>query len=215
VTVTLLDVLSKVPSNVLYWFGTKVLQLKPELAMQTTEFLKSRTQLEPPPEQGLAAGEPGRLVSSDPQVTLSSDIERRLEKLEADYQMLQEEHMASLKLLTYTAEDTIANPRGLPFPTPPEPAGPPAIGVGELGELGQLGTPAELPWSSRSAASDIETQALVQEIGLRLGRVILEWAGDMMKQSLVPAASTNSPSDSRLVTAGVDIAGRLASSLTT
>lgn len=30
--------LSKVPSNVLYWFTSKVLNLSPEIAMQTTDF---------------------------------------------------------------------------------------------------------------------------------------------------------------------------------
>lgn len=203
--------LSKVPSNVLYWFGTKVFQLKPELAMQTTEFLKSRTQLEPPPEQSLAGSDSGRLVSSDP-VAIPSDIERRLEKLEMDYQMLQERHTESLKLLTYKTEDTMAIPRELPLPTPPESTEPPAFG---LKEPGQLEAPAELPWSSRPATSDMETQTLLQEIGLRLGRVVLEWAGGMMKQSLMSAASTKFPSDSKLGAAGVDLTSRLANSLTT
>ena len=206
-----LDMLSKVPSNVLYWCGTKVLQLKPELAMQTTEFLKSRTELEPPPEQSLAPSVSGRLVPSDT-LAIPSDVERRLEKLEMDYQMLQEKHTESLKLLTYKTEDAVRVPRELPLLTPPESTEPSAL---VLKESGQLEASAELPWSSRSSASDIETQALLQEIGLRLGRVVLEWAGDMMKQSLMSAASTKFPSDSKLGAAGVDLSGRLANSLTT
>lgn len=203
--------LSKVPSNVLYWFGTKVLQLKPELAMQTTEFLKSRTQLEPLPEQSPAGNDVGRLVSSD-SLTIPSDVERRLEKLEMDYQMLQEKHTESLRLLTYKAEDVVEIPRELPLPTPPESPEIRALGPTEQNQ--QEATP-ELPWSSRPSASDIETQALLQEIGLRLGKVVLEWAGDMMKQSLMSAASTKFSSDSKFGAAGVDLTSRLANTLTT
>lgn len=197
--------LSKVPSNVLYWFGTKVLRLKPELAMQTTEFLKSRTQLELSPEQSVAGSDSERLMASN-NLTMPSDIERRLEKLEMDYQMLQEKHTESLKLLTYQTDSIMEIPRELPSPTPPESTESPSLGLKE---------PAQLPWSSQSAASDIETQALLQEIGLRLGRVVLEWAGDMMKQSLISATSTKFSSDSKLGAAGVDLTSRLANSLTT
>lgn len=203
--------LSKVPSNVLYWFGTKVLQLKPELAMQTTEFLKSRTELEPPPEQSLAGSDIGRLASSDA-LTIPSDVERRLEKLEMDYQMLQEKHTESLKLLTFKSGDTMEIPQELALPTSAESTEPPVPGPKKLS---QPEAPAELPWSSKPAASDLETQALLQEIGLRLGRVVLEWAGDMMKQSLMPAASTKFPSDSKLGAAGVDLTSRLTNTLTT
>lgn len=195
----------------LYWFGTKVLQLKPELAMQTTEFLKSRTQLEPPPEQSIAGNDAGRLVSSD-NLTIPSDIERRLEKLEMDYQMLQEKHTESLKLLTYKTDGVVEIPRELPLPTPPE--SPELQSLVSI-EPRQLEAAPELPRSPRPAASDIETQALLQEIGLRLGKVVLEWAGDMMRQSLVSAASTKLPSDSKLGAAGVDLTSRLASTLTT
>lgn len=179
--------------------------------MQTTEFLKSRTQLEPPPEKSLTGNDVGRLVSSD-SLTIPSDIERRLEKLEMDYQMLQEKHTESLKLLTYKTEDIVDIPRELPLPTPP--ASPEVRALPSTEQDQQEATP-ELPWSSRSAASDIETQALLQEIGLRLGKVVLEWAGDMMKQSLVSAASTKFSSDSRLGAAGVDLTSRLANTLTT
>lgn len=202
--------LSKVPSNVIYWFGTKVLQLKPEVAMQTTEFLKSRTELEPPAEQSLAGSDIGRLASSDT-MTIPSDVEQRLAKLEVDYQMLQEKHTDSLKLLTYKTEEVMGIPRELPPPTPAESTVPPAPGPKQPG---QLEAPGELPWSSRPAASDLETQALLQEIGLRLGKVVLEWAGDMMKQSVMSAASTRVPSDSKLGAAGVDLGSRLANSLT-
>lgn len=195
----------------LYWFGTKVLQLKPELAMQTTEFLKSRTQLEPPAEQSIAGNDAGRLVSSDT-LTIPSDIERRLEKLEMDYQMLQEKHTESLKLLTYKTDGVVEIPRELPLPTPPES---PELQALVSIEPRQPEAAPEVPRSPRPSTSDIETQALLQEIGLRLGKVVLEWAGDMMRQSLVSAASTKFPSDSKLGAAGVDLTSRLASSLTT
>lgn len=208
---TIIDVLSKVPSNVLYWFGTKVLQLKPELAMQTTEFLKSRTQLEPLPEKSLAGNDMERLASSD-FLTIPSDIERRLEKLEIDYQMLQEKHTESLKLLTYKTDGVVEIPRELPLPTPPES---PELQALVSIEQGQLKETSEQPRSPQPSASEIETQALLQEIGLRLGKVVLEWAGDMMKQSLMSAATTKLSSDSKLGAAGVDLTSRLARSLTT
>ncbi|KAJ0122700.1 hypothetical protein J7T55_003216 [Diaporthe amygdali] len=204
-------ILSKVPSNVLYWLGTKVLQLQPEVAMQTTEFLKSRTQLELPPQPSDVGNDVARLASADA-ITIPSDIERRLEKLEMDYQMLQEKHTESLKLLTYKADGTVEIPRELSLPTPPES---PEIRAHSSTEPGQLEITTGLPWSSRSAASDIETQALLQEIGLRLGKVVLEWAGDMMKQSLMSTASAKSPSESKFGAAGLDLTGRLANSLTT
>lgn len=206
--------LSKVPSNVIYWFGTKVLQLKPEVAMQTTEFLKSRIELEPPPpEQSLAGSDIGRLASSDA-LTIPSDVERRLEKLEMDYQMLQEKHTESLKLLTYKTEDVVEIPRELPSPTSADTTTlPPSPAPKQL--LGHLETPAAQPLSSRPAASELETQALLQEIGLRLGKVVLEWAGDMMKQSLTSAVTTKIPSESKLGAAGIDLGSRLAKSLIT
>lgn len=203
--------LSKIPSNVIYWFSTKVLQLKPEVAMQTTEFLKSRTELEPQAEQSLAGSDVGRLASSDA-LTIPSDVEQRLAKLEMDYQVLQEKHMDSLKLLTYKTEEVMEIPKELPLPTSAESTVPPSPGPKQQG---QIEAPGELPWSSKSAASDIETQALLQEIGLRLGKVVLEWAGDMMKQSLASAASAKVPGDSKLGAAGVDLSSRLANSLTT
>lgn len=193
----------------LYWFGTKVLQLQPELALQTTEFLKSRTQLEPPPERSLAGNDLEGLASSD-SLTVPSDIERRLEKLEMDYQMLQERHTRSLKLLTYKTEGAVEIPRELPLPTPPELPEFQALMSTEPRQFEAAPEPARPP-----AASEIETQALLQEIGLRLGKVVLEWAGDMMKQSLMSAASTKFSGDSKLGAAGVDLSTRLARSLTT
>ncbi|KAG8163603.1 hypothetical protein KVR01_006900 [Diaporthe batatas] len=203
--------LSKLPSNVIYWFGTKVLQLKPEIAMQTTEFLKSRTELGPPTEHSLAQSDIERLATSEA-LTIPSDVERRLAKLEMDYQMLQEQHTDSLKLLAYKTEEVIELPRELPPPTPAESPAPFPPGPKEPG---QLEAPVELPWSCRPAAGDLETQALLQEIGLRLGRVVLEWAGDMMKQSLMSGGSTKFPSDSKLGGAREDLGSRLANSLTT
>lgn len=205
-----LDALSKVPSNILYWFGTKVLRLQPELAMQTTEFLKSRTQLELPSEQSRAGNDVGRLASAEA-LTIPSDVERRLEKLEMDYHALQEKHTESLRLLTCKTDGIVEVPQELPLPTTPALSESHALVTTELSQPEAV---SELPWSSRSAASDIETQALLQEIGLRLGKVVLEWAGDMMKQSLMSAASAKYPSDSKLGAAGVDLTSRLASSLT-
>lgn len=195
----------------LYWFGTKVLQLKPELAMQTTEFLKSRTKLEPLPEKSLAGNDMERLAFSD-SLTIPSDIERRLEKLEMDYQILQEKHTESLKLLTYKTDGVVKIPRELSLPTPPES---PELQALVSIEQGQLEKSSEQPRSPQPSASEIETQALLQEIGLRLGKVVLEWAGDMMKQSLMSAATTKLSSDSKLGAAGVDLTSRLARSLTT
>lgn len=102
--------LSKVPANLLYWFTSKVLNLPAEIAMQTTEFLKSRTQIEtedPPPlqpalEDSPIQGERPALMGCGMSI---SDIERRLERLEIDYQVLQEKHNESIKMLTYKPEN--------------------------------------------------------------------------------------------------------------
>lgn len=97
--------LSKVPSNVLYWFTSRVLNLPPEIAMRTTEFLKSRTELEVPTEG--ESQEPLRIVqdgSAETALASTQGIERRLEKLERDYQVLQERHFESLRILTEKPE---------------------------------------------------------------------------------------------------------------
>lgn len=89
--------LSRVPSNVLYWFTSRVLNLPPDIAMRTTEFLKSRTELE----------EPFQIVqdgSAETALASTQDIEMRLEKLERDYQALQGRHIESLRLLTEKPE---------------------------------------------------------------------------------------------------------------
>lgn len=111
--------LSKVPANVLYWFASKVLNLPPETAMQTTAFLKSRTEIEegvgpaglvvegqtttttpPPPLQISFEEKPGLMGLAS-----TSDIERRLERLEMDYQVLQEKHYESMRALAYQPEN--------------------------------------------------------------------------------------------------------------
>lgn len=145
-------------------------------------------------------------------LTIPSDIERRLEKLEMDYQMLQEKHTESLKLLTYKTEGIAEIPRELPIPTPPESREARSLVTIEPGQLGQA---LEQLQSPRPSAGDLETQVLLQEIGLRLGKVVLEWAGDMMKQSLMSAASAKPSNDSKFGAAGVDLTSRLATSLIT
>lgn len=101
--------LSKLPSNVLWWFTSKVLNLSPELALQTTEFLKSRTELdaslpalgEAQPQRGSSRLQIEGKTAPAPSTALlmPSDIERRLEMLEQHYRALQEKHEVSLKLL--------------------------------------------------------------------------------------------------------------------
>lgn len=109
--------LSRVPSNLIYWFASKVLNLQPEVAMQITEFLKSKTQLEALPEQAtLVEAEAGTCSA----LTIPSDVERRLEKLEMEYRMLQEKHNESLKRLAYYGADNVDIPRELVLPTPPQ-----------------------------------------------------------------------------------------------
>ncbi|KAF3764649.1 hypothetical protein M406DRAFT_356612 [Cryphonectria parasitica EP155] len=61
--------------------------------------------------------------------------------------------------------------------------------------------------SSTSNAPDTQV-LLLHDVGLRLGRIFLEWAGDTMKQSLVTAAA-RSTANQAIVGAGVDLAGRL------
>ncbi|KUI70933.1 hypothetical protein VM1G_05866 [Cytospora mali] len=199
--------LSRVPSNVLYWFTSKVLNLSPEIAMQTTKFLKSRTELESLPQQASSAGVTDGGAGSA--LVVPSDIERRLEKLEMDYQMLQEQHKESLKLLTYRAE-SMEVPRELALPTPPQS---PDAEVQVSTELVKV--EASPSGNSRAVTSDMETQTMLQEIGLRLGKVVLEWAGDMMKQTILSAANAKSSSNSKVAAAGLDLTGRLASAIIT
>lgn len=92
--------LSKVPANVLYWFTSRVLNLPPDTAMQTTEFLKSRSDLEILMDDDNSIGQEETGLR-----TIPSDIERRLERLELEYQALQENHNKSLQLLTNKAVD--------------------------------------------------------------------------------------------------------------
>ncbi|KUI58359.1 hypothetical protein VP1G_05667 [Cytospora mali] len=200
--------LSRVPSNVLYWFASKVLNLSPEIAMQTTKFLKSRTELESLPQQASSAGVTDGGAGSA--LVVPSDIERRLEKLEMDYQMLQEQHKESLKLLTYKTE-SMEVPREIALPTPPQS---PEAEVQVSTELVQVEASPSGTYS-RAVTSDMETQTMLQEIGLRLGKVVLEWAGDMMKQTILSAANAKSSSHSKVAAAGLDLTGRLGSAIIT
>lgn len=94
--------LSKLPANVLWWFTSKVLNLSPEVAMQTTEFLKSRTELdasalpEPDTPSRHQIGEGGKAAVP---ALMPSDVELRLERLEQHYHALQQKHEVSLRLL--------------------------------------------------------------------------------------------------------------------
>lgn len=60
----------------------------------------------------------------------------------------------------------------------------------------------------------MDGSAVLQNVGLRLGRIILEWAGDTMKQNLVAAAARSS-TNSAFVGAGVDLASRLVDAIVT
>lgn len=70
-------------------------------------------------------------------------------------------------------------------------------------QLMQLGSLQHVPQKA-----DAEAQRVLQGVGLRLGRIFLEWAGDIMKQSLIAAASKSS-ANSTIVGAGVDLANRV------
>ncbi|KAJ4408926.1 hypothetical protein N0V82_009581 [Gnomoniopsis sp. IMI 355080] len=101
--------LSKVPSDVLYWLTSKVLNLPPGTAMQTTEFLKSRSDLE------ILMGEDPSIChdeqGSRTAALIPSDIERRLEKLELEYQVLQEKHNSLLTQISAEAIPKHVNTR--------------------------------------------------------------------------------------------------------
>lgn len=107
--------LSKVPTNILYWFTLRVLNLPPDTAMQTTEFLKSRSDLE------ILMGD-NRSIRQDETahraISTPSEIERRLEKLELEYQALQENHNKSLQAVTKKSTDLVVHvrPRTRHFP---------------------------------------------------------------------------------------------------
>lgn len=117
-----------VPSDVLYWFASRVLNLPADTAMRTTEFLKSRTELEAPVSPGPGeeeeeeekgcrealravqqlegGGSPAEMTTTTTTMSASCsrDIERRLERLERDYRALQERHVEALGLLTDKSE---------------------------------------------------------------------------------------------------------------
>lgn len=65
-----------------------------------------------------------------------------------------------------------------------------------------------------SQKSDADGQGVLQDVGLRLGRIVLEWAGDNLKQNLVAAASKSS-ANSAIIGAGVDLASRLVDAVVT
>ncbi|ROV89125.1 hypothetical protein VSDG_08872 [Cytospora chrysosperma] len=198
-----------VPSNVIYWFASKVLNLAPDIAIQTTEFLKTRTQLEPTPERRSASDIEGVSggVLVDP-----SDVERRLEKLEVEYQLLQEQHRESLRLLTYKSD----NMGIFRAPVPPTSPQSPVLHSQASTELVKVDT--SFSGSPQATTGDMETQetqALLQEIGLRLGKVVLEWAGDTMKQTVLSVANARSTSNPKAGDTGMNLAGRLASAIMT
>lgn len=198
--------LSRVPSNVIYWFASKVLNLSPDIAMETTEFLRSRTQLESLLKEGSVGEIEGETGSA---LVVPSDVERRLENLEMDYHLLREQHIESMRLLTYRA-DNMEMPRELVPPTPPQSQMIKAPASMELVKVEV--SPSDIP---RVATSDMETQTLLQEIGLRLGKVVLEWAGDTVRQTVLSVANAKSTSNSRVGAAGRDLTGRLASAIIT
>lgn len=68
--------------------------------------------------------------------------------------------------------------------------------------------------SQNSQKADAEAQSVFQDVGLRLGRIFLEWAGDTLKQNLAAAASKSS-ANSAMVGAGVDLAGRVVDAIVT
>ena len=199
--------LSRVPSDVIYWFASKVLNLQPEVAMQTTEFLKSKTQLEALPEQAPVGEIEGGCRNA---LVVPSDVEKRLEKLEMDYRMLQEQHTESLKRWTYYNAENVEIPKELALPTLPQS---PQVDAQASTELVKVEASTSI--SPRAAASDMETQTLLREIGLRLGKVVLEWASDTMKQTVLSAARAQPSSNSKFAAAGMELTGRLASAVIT
>lgn len=202
-------VLSRVPSDVIYWFASKVLNLSPDVATETTGFLKSRTQLEDLlMGDSLHVGEiEGQNSGGAALVLVPSDVVRRLERLEVEYRLLQEQHGESLRLLALRTDD-MEVPRGL---APPAPSWSGIVHDEASTELVKAESSPLDRDSPRTSTSSLETQALLQEIGLRLGRVVLEWAGDTMRQTVLSVAQAKSTSDSRVGAAGRDLIGRLAS----
>lgn len=94
--------LSKVPSNVLYWLASKVLNLPPDTAMHTTEFLKSRSDIEILLGADVSNCQDEQVLNT---ASVPTDLERRLEKLELEYQILQDNQNKSIQLLTYKSEE--------------------------------------------------------------------------------------------------------------
>ncbi|KAK7732479.1 hypothetical protein SLS53_008484 [Cytospora paraplurivora] len=194
--------LSRVPSNVIYWFALKVLNLPSEVAVQTTEFLRSRTQLE-----SLSKKSPVDTVDCWPENSLvaSSDVDGRLEKLEVQYQTLQEQHMEALKLLDYKSE--IISVSGDLAPQT-------LLGSSQF--HAQVSTELVKAEASsgdnlRADTSDMETQTLVQEIGLRLGKAMLSWLADMMGQKVLAVRNAKPSSELRHAVVDMDLTSRLAS----
>lgn len=219
--------LSRVPSNILYWLMSKVLNLPPEIAMQTTEFLKSRTELDGPPEQSPRVSE---LTTGSTATVGSGDMERRLEKLELEYQMLRERQDDPLKLLTYRQEssDSLVRSSGkfesdrkqmlmahqqrellLPSSRPTQ-----QTGMVQSDDSMQLVKRDPSSSTITSPSGAVDAQALLQDVGPRLGRIFLEWAGDTMRNTLIPAVAKSSTNQAFLG-AGVDLAGRLVDAIVT
>lgn len=94
-------VLSKVPSDLLWWFTSRVLELPPEVALRTTELLKSRTELDAAAVMDAEPRVGGRVEGSEEVVPVlgPGDVERRLEELERRYLALQERHEGEMRLL--------------------------------------------------------------------------------------------------------------------
>lgn len=76
----------------------------------------------------------------------------------------------------------------------------------------QMRQPESFPYFTQ--IRNTEAKAVLQDVGLHLGRIFLEWAGDTIKLSLVTAASRSSD-NSAFVGAGIDLASRLVDAVVT
>ncbi|PSR82799.1 hypothetical protein BD289DRAFT_297255 [Coniella lustricola] len=171
-------------------------------------------------------------------VDVAVDIESRLERLEAQYRTLLQERRSqaslsspfsssslsstspSVRAVGYGVDDSFVIPQQLLDPIAENTIDTSmqlvhVNGDGAVDARPTTTATTAIPEASLSSnAFEASSTPQLQEIGLRLGRIFLEWAGDTMKQSLV-AAAAKSNANKAVVGAGVDLAGRVVDAIVT
>lgn len=209
--------LARLPSETLYWFCSKVLNLSPDVSTNTVEFIKSQSTTGAL-QRNSDVDEP-RLATTPRMIEAAGgrgEIEQRLERLEASLRMFETPDTPT-RLLDYSSEDVRSllqtTNGGLDTQRDHEHNGTlvqSSMALSILQEQPRDRTEDETMAivSSRSTGR-VDSSSVAQELGLRkptlgsepsrrraltvipgLGHILLDWAGERLKQSFRPAVAS-------------------------